>query len=221
MSPILPDWSRTVELLDRLLDGPLPGPAAQETMAPRPRPGWTPGGFPDGCREAAVLVLVFPRDGAPWFVLTRRTDTLDHHRGQISLPGGAFENGEDAVACALRETEEELGVAVPDARILGLLSPLHVPVSGFRVTPVVAALAHRPGFDPAHAEVAAVHETPLAHLLDPARLRWDREHPRAGPSWLDIPWFDLDAQFVWGATAMMLAELRALLEPMAAPERDR
>ena len=107
-TPPLPDWTRTVEILDRLLAGPLPGPEAQERMAPKPRPGWKPGVMPEDCRPAAVLVLVYPRDDLPTFVLTRRTNTVDHHRGQVSLPGGAFEDGEDAEACAVRETEEEL-----------------------------------------------------------------------------------------------------------------
>ncbi len=97
--------------------------------------------MPEDCRPAAVLVLVYPRDDAPTLVLTRRTNTVDHHRGQVSLPGGAFDDGEDAEACAIRETEEELGVTIPDVRVLGRLSDLHVPVSGFRVTPVVACVA--------------------------------------------------------------------------------
>jgi 8-oxo-dGTP pyrophosphatase MutT (NUDIX family) len=217
----LRDWSRTVEVLEEILAGDLPGAAAQEAMAPSPRPGWKAGSFPAGCRDAAVLVLVYPMDGRPTFVLTKRTTTVDHHRGQVSFPGGAFDDGEDAVACAIRETEEELGLTLPDLRVLGRLSDLHVPVSGFRVTPVVAALGYRPEFRPGPEEVASVHEIPLTDLLDLSLIRFDREHDDAGSGWMDIPWFDFDGQMVWGATAIMLGELRAVLEEAVRREEER
>jgi 8-oxo-dGTP pyrophosphatase MutT (NUDIX family) len=205
------DWSRTVDALRAALAGELPGTDAQAAMAPVPRRGWKTGDLPAETRDAATCVLVYPVDERPMIVLTQRTSYVDHHRGQVSLPGGAFDPGEDAETCARRETEEELGVEIPDVETLGRLTPLHVPVSGFLVTPVVAALPHRPAFRPAAVEVASVHEVPLVDLLDASRVRRDRRLDREG-FWKDVPWFELDGLRVWGATAMMLAELRAVLE---------
>jgi 8-oxo-dGTP pyrophosphatase MutT (NUDIX family) len=211
MTPPLSDWGRTVALLREILAGDLPGTDAQADLAPVPRRGWRPGELPRVTREAAVLVLVYPRDGRPTFVLTRRTETVDHHRGQVSLPGGAVDPGEDPETCALRECDEELGVAPDGLETLGRLTPLHIPVSGFVVTPVVAATPEAPSFRPRPEEVAAVHEIALADLIDPARERRDRVRDEPGGFFKDVPWLELDGQKVWGATAMMLAELRALL----------
>jgi 8-oxo-dGTP pyrophosphatase MutT (NUDIX family) len=208
---LLQDWNRLVPALREALARELPGTDAQADMAPVPRRGWRPGELPDEMRDAAVLVLVYPVDVRPTFVLTRRTETVDHHRGQVSLPGGAFEPGEDAETCALRECEEEVGVDLPDARILGHLTPLHVPVSGFLVRPVVAALSRRPSFRARPEEVASIHEVPIADLADPATAREDRVRDEAGGFWKRRPWLALDGLRVWGATAMMLAELRAVL----------
>jgi len=211
ISEPLDDWSRTVALLENALASELPGTDAQAAMAPVPRRGWRPGELPDVMREAAVLVLVYPVDGRPTFVLTRRTETVDHHRGQVSLPGGSVDPGEDAEACALRECHEELGVDPGPIRVIGRMTPLHIPVSGFLVQPVVATLGGRPDFRAHAAEVASVHEVSLSSLVDPARERHDRVRDETGGFWKDVPWFELDGLRVWGATAMMLAELRAVL----------
>ena len=192
------------------LAGPLPGPQAQLRMAPTPRPGWQPGQLPDGLRDAAALALIYPRDGAPHLLLTVRAADLPHHGGQISLPGGEVEPGETFEDAALREAEEEVGVDRASVRLLGRLSAMHIPVSGYALHPVVG-IADAPGAWAPHArEVARVLEAPLAALLDPARRavetrRYDRRD-------YDVPFYDLDGGKVWGATAMVLAELLALLE---------
>ena len=100
-------------------------------------------------RRAAVLVPLFVRDGLLWVLFTRRTETVEHHRGQISFPGGAAEPGDESLlATALRETEEELGIASGDIRVLGSLSPIET-VTDFYVAPFVAAIPHPYVFAPA------------------------------------------------------------------------
>src|SRR5437762_10920096 len=95
-------------------------------------------------RRAAVLLLLYPRAGEDYVIFTRRTDTVEHHKGQISLPGGSQDPTDpDAVYTALRETQEELGVDPDRLEVITTLTDVYVPVSGFVITPVVARL--RPG----------------------------------------------------------------------------
>lgn len=213
-----------VTLLDALVDRmraslrqPLPGVDAQLRLAPRPRVGWDPHHLPDGLRDAAALILLYPLDETPHLLLTVRGGSLRHHTGQVSLPGGAVDPGETIEAAALREAMEEVGVEPGGVDVLGRLTPLHVPVSGFLLHPVVGAVSRRPSFTPAPGEVARLLEVPLAHLLDDTRLRTERQvRERAGRLVeMDVPFFDVEDEKVWGATAMILAELAALLAPDA------
>ena len=158
---------------------------------------------PAGQRRAAVLVPLFVRDGALRIVLTRRTETVEHHRGQISFPGGGEEEGdESAFATAVRETEEELGIPAGDIRLLGALGPLTT-VSDFFVEPFVGAIPYPHVLRPAEAEIAEVIEAPVAALLDPKilerRLIPGREEPTL--------FYHYGPHVIWGATARMLKEL--------------
>jgi 8-oxo-dGTP pyrophosphatase MutT (NUDIX family) len=199
--------------LRRRLAGPLPGPAAQARMAPRPRPGWQPGVAPAGCRTAVVLLLVYPQDGAAHLVLTLRPQDLTHHAGQVSLPGGAVDPGEALDAAALREAREELGFDPSGIVLLGELTPLHVPVSGYVLHPRVGVARRRPDFVPHAGEVKRVLEVPVYCLLDPARVGRERRETAGGA--IDSPYFLLGGERVWGATAMVLAEFAELLRPAA------
>ncbi len=183
----------------------LPGLEAQVRMAPRPRRGWRPDQHADRVRTAAALVLLYPRDGRPHLVLTVRAGDLPRHGGQVSFPGGAIEPGEAIASAALREAAEEVGIDPSIVRVLGPLTPLHIPVSDFIVHPIVGVMDRTPGFAHAAAEVARVLEIPIADLLDPARVRLTTR--LRGDLLVDVPYFDLCGETVWGATAMMLAEL--------------
>ena len=214
----LPPW---LDLLRAALARPLPGLSVQMGMAPVPRPGTERilDPFLD-CRRAGVLVLLYPADVGQsarlpndlCLVLTRRTDSVDNHRGQISFPGGSLDPGEDAVAAALREAQEELGVDPAHLDVLGQLSPLYIPPSGFCIYPVVAYAAERPGFIPAADEVAEVLETSLAHLLNPA-TRGEEVWPIRGMD-VRVPFYRVGHHKIWGATAMVLCELLALLREL-------
>jgi 8-oxo-dGTP pyrophosphatase MutT (NUDIX family) len=206
----------TIARLREALRSPLPGLPVQIGMAPVPRHGTERILDPHlDCRRAGVLVLFYPRDAELSLVLTRRTDQVDSHRGQISFPGGSTDPGEDAAATALREAHEELGVDPACVEVLGELSPLYIPPSGFCVYPVVGYTAERPEFVPNPIEVAEVLEVSLAHLLDPA-TRGEEVWPIRGAD-VRVPFYRVGHHKVWGATAMMLCELLTLLSKETHP----
>jgi 8-oxo-dGTP pyrophosphatase MutT (NUDIX family) len=207
---------------------PLPGVPAQERLAPRPRRDWPPGFDRSRIRDAAGLLLVFPSnltnstsptgltspEAAPaHIVLTVRADTLERHRGQVSLPGGVIDPGETHEQAALREAREEIGLAAAGVRVLGELTPLEIPVSGFRLHPIVAATGARPRLTPSAREVAQILEIDVDRLLDGHNLR-SRLVVRDGRE-LTFPTFFIDGFEIWGATAMVLAEFLDLLDAAA------
>ncbi|HTX71972.1 MAG TPA: CoA pyrophosphatase [Rectinemataceae bacterium] len=183
----------------------LPGREAQYSMAPSHRPG---SGQPGNYREAAVLVLLYPSAGRLLFPLTLRSEGTRSHRGQVSLPGGAREENETLVETAFRETHEEIGVGAGGIHLLGALSPLDVPPSGFHVQPYVACLDAPPRFVVERGEVAQLIEAPLSALLEPDAAREERRVLVGQDS--RVPYYLFGGHKVWGATAMILAELREL-----------
>lgn len=190
------------------LTAPLPGPDAQALMAPRPRREWPAGFNPARIRNAAGLLLVTSNAGDAEIVLTLRAHTL-RHGGQVSLPGGVVELGETFEQAALREAGEEVGLDPVGVRLEGPLTPLDIPVSGFRLHPIVATMNVRPLLRPSDGEVARILETTIDDLLAPATVVW-REMRRGGETF-DYPAFALHGVEVWGATAMVLAEFLVLL----------
>jgi 8-oxo-dGTP pyrophosphatase MutT (NUDIX family) len=239
----LPDIDLVAHLTARLQQ-PLPGATAHARFSPRP-PRRDPFArdVPADARQAAALILLYPHGGPegpplrqpplrqpprrpPTYALpltVRRADLPDH-AGQISLPGGRIDAGETAVAAALREAEEEIGVDPATVQILGSLTPLYVMVSHFLVTPFVGVATERPRFQPAHREVAELLEVPVHQLQDRDLLRWG--HRTREGYLIDFPYFDLSPRtdpaghpghHVWGATAMMLGEFLCLIDPDFAP----
>jgi 8-oxo-dGTP pyrophosphatase MutT (NUDIX family) len=202
-------FADTLNRLESALTSALPGPAAHALMAPRPRRNWPPGFSIERIRHAAGLLLLFPIDDRPHLVLTVRAETLDRHSGQVSLPGGVVEPGETYEETALREAHEEVGLSTAGVRRLGVLSPIDITVSGFRLHPVVATTATRPVLQPSDGEVARIVEPPLAHLMDPGRIAWRTMTRVTGP--LEFPVFLAEGVEIWGATAMVLAELLTML----------
>ena len=201
------------DLLSRIEKGlwaPLPGIPAQLAMAPEPRTGHKAYfEVEDTCRKAGVLILLYVKDGRLTVLLTRRTERVNHHRGQISLPGGEQHLGESLEATALRETVEELGLDLAAARVLGRLTPLYIPPSNFCIYPTVAVIPGPLAVRMQPEEVAEVIEVPVDHLADGTNTR--RETRRYGGLDHDVPFYEFQGHKIWGATAMVLAELLSLL----------
>jgi 8-oxo-dGTP pyrophosphatase MutT (NUDIX family) len=163
----------------------------------------------DRLKRAAVLIPVFKKDGAYHLLFTRRTDRVEHHKGQISFPGGR-QDPEDAdlLATALREAEEEMGLRKEDVRILGELDDICT-VSDFCVAPFVGLIPYPYPFRPNPHEIEEMIEVPLASLLDPARSRREfREH--GGLTW-PVYFYEHGRHTIWGATASILKQLLDLL----------
>lgn len=157
-----------------------------------------------GLRDAAVLLPLVRRGDADRLVFTLRRPDLAAHAGQISFPGGAREAGEDPVACALRETEEEIGVAPGAIEVLGRL-PDRVSIAGYLVAPIVARVREEPVYRPLASEVAEIFELPVGPMLD--ATRWSLRpstHPLA--RFARIPYLDLDGRTVWGLTGIILRD---------------
>jgi 8-oxo-dGTP pyrophosphatase MutT (NUDIX family) len=187
----------------------LPGPEAQSSMAPRPRRFWVPGVVPTGARKAAGLALLYPRGGDTALLLTVRGAHLANHRGQVSLPGGAVEAGESIEEAALREAEEEVGLAPAAVAVRLRLTPLHIPVSGYVLHPIVATAPSRPAVRPCASEVDRIVEIELSGLAESSGLAVELRE-REGSA-IEVPYFDLGGAKLWGATAMVVAELLAVL----------
>jgi 8-oxo-dGTP pyrophosphatase MutT (NUDIX family) len=231
-------FADAVARLETALQSPLPGPPAQDRLAPVPRRQWPAGLNPARIRNAAGLILVFPKHRkektgeiaenaekdfslrsprAPRFfldrdlahiILTVRADAL-RHGGQVSLPGGVVDPGETFEQAALREAHEEVALALDEVRVLGALTPLDIPVSGFRLHPIVAVHPARPTLTPSDGEVARILEIGVDELLDPRHFVTTERH-RDGVAF-SVPAFRIAGVDIWGATAMVLAEFLALL----------
>ena len=178
--------------------------------------------FPDPDPEertlGGVLVLLYPHrsngfeNPVPHLVLTRRTEALPRHRGQISLPGGRFDPGDGSLLrTALRETQEELGVDPSTLAIWGQLEPERITVSHYLIAPYIAYASRRPEFRPQPSEVAEVIEVPLSLLLDPTTLAEEIWEIQGTPR--QVVFYRHGEHKIWGATARVLGKLVALLTP--------
>ena len=186
--------------------------AAMATMGPaKPWPPAVPAAqVPFTGKPAAVLVPLFEEDGNARVILTRRSDRLRSHTGEVSFPGGRLDPEESPLAAALREAAEEIDLDPDAVDIVGQLEPLATLSSRSGITPFVGVLDHRPTLRPNPAEVEHAFDVALAELMDPAVYREER--------W-DTPWaddrpvhfFELPDDTVWGATARILHQLLELV----------
>ena len=158
---------------------------------------------------AAVLVPLLRLDGEWHLLFTRRTDRVESHKGQVSFPGGACDEGESTPEqTALREADEEIGLRPADVRVLGRLAPMAT-ISSYRVTPVVGVIPWPYVFRPAHAEVARVFTMPLKWLAEKSN-HW--EFNLLGRNHSVIFFHPYDGELLWGATARMTVEFLQALE---------
>lgn len=196
------------------LKGPLPGPTAHEPMRAQSvgdrRPVFEHKTPP---KPGSVLILLYPDRGEIKFPLMKRPEYLGTHSGQVSLPGGKAEPGETPIETALREGEEEIGIRPGDVEVIGVLSNFFVIPSNFLVTPVVGIQRAKPLFTPDPIEVVRVLEATVSDLLRDDAVSV-KEITAAKVYRLNAPHFLIEDEIVWGATAMMLNELRTVVREM-------
>ncbi len=206
------DFSFWITTLQKKLQNPLPAEDAHILLAPPFRfakenlAKFVPN---ETTRTSAVLILLYPHQNSIFFPLMQRPNNSGVHSGQISLPGGKKEESdEDFLATALRETEEEIGVIVPKNNFLGELSPLYIPPSNFLVYPQVAFLDKRPDFLP-NDEVAELLELDILDFVKNDYLK--TKVIEASYMKGEMPYYDVLHKTLWGATAMILSELKTII----------
>ncbi len=160
-------------------------------------------------RRAAVLLPLFKKNGEYHILFTRRTDTLRHHKGQISFPGGSRDEGEDVLTTALRESGEEMGIERKDVRILGELDDICTATSDFCVSPFVGLIPYPYPFKVNREEIEEVLEVPLSSLLNGPGFR-EELFERNGDKF-PVYFYQHDQHTIWGATARILKQLLELI----------
>jgi len=160
--------------------------------------------------QAAVLILLYLVDNEIYFFLTKRTDELKHHKGQISLPGGTQEGNEKLIDTALRETQEEIGINKTSISIIGTITPLFVPVTGFMIYPFIGYSLNKLDPKPDPVEVATIFSVNISDLLNKEN-RTTEQRNISGYD-VQVPYFKLNDYQVWGATSMILSEFRDLIK---------
>lgn len=197
----------SIQLVQQALTlAPFDVQTAQQKMAPAVRSRQRPEGLPGQPRVGGVLLLLYRHQQTLHVLLTRRREHLTAHAGQISFPGGRRDDQEPLHQTALRETMEEVGVPPQEITLLGTLTTIYIPPSDYEVHPFVGWVhrGERPSFRANPNEVAAIIEAPLPLLLDPATRHEEPWEFRG--NMITIPFFNIDGQKVWGATAIMLSE---------------
>jgi len=198
--------------LKRQLSLQLPGIEAQNRMTPikRRSPDLYIKNYP---QKGAVLVLLYPQNDVIQTVTILHSDYDGAHSGQVSFPGGKYEEGdENFEKTALREAKEELGIDIDRIEILGAMTELYIPISNFIVYPFLGIMDKAPNFNPDPVEVQKVIEIGLHKLLDEAYVKRKPIMISLIGKEIEAPYFDLQGQTIWGATAMILSELRELLK---------
>lgn len=206
------NFKEHIEQLQQRLQQPLPGIAAQNKMASRVRE--LPLHVPDDARESAVLALLFPRNGELNLLLIKRIEDGKPHGGQISFPGGRKDPEDESLQItALRETHEEVGIPSTDIEILGQLSSLYIPVSNSNVFPFIGYTPQQPEYILSVNEVQYTLEVPIVKLFQPERKSVKNITPSSFPDIIiKAPVYEWDNNHtIWGATAMMLAELEDIM----------
>ena len=188
----------------------LPGKPAQKIMLAKPRNPINYSSNSECPKPAAVLILLFPIIQDIRFFLTKRTNVVQYHKGQISLPGGAWEEGEQLWGTALRETNEEIGVRAEHIQFIGELTPLFVPVTGFLIHPFVGWVDEEPETSPDPTEVESLFSASVLSLTDQNSCQCEERTIRGHV--FDVPYFQLNREKVWGATSMILSEFKTVLK---------
>ncbi|MBS1648025.1 MAG: CoA pyrophosphatase [Bacteroidetes bacterium] len=163
----------------------------------------------NGYKKSAVCLLFYPNQKEICFILTKRPQTFQHHAGQIALPGGACDADESYEQTALRELYEETHALVVPEQIVGRLTPLYIPISNFYIQPIVACTDQKPKFIANAQEVDVLIECTLSYLLQESIVKETTLRTSSGLH-IKTPYFDVQENILWGATAMLLSEIKQL-----------
>ena len=205
-------WEKKASLIKKAIHSLKPGLKSQLIMMIEPRPGHkTYEEMKNKCKKAGVMVLFFPRKNKLYLILTRRTKMVQYHPNQISFPGGQCEPNESPLEAGLRETYEELGISPEKIKILGELTPLYIPSSNYCIYPSVGVMDKAPIYNLRVKEVSEVMEIPLTYLLD--RKNITKETWNIKNRQINVPFYLYEKHKIWGATAMVLAELLDIIRP--------
>lgn len=207
------EFSRIIPQLKRGLSFPLPGKKAQIEMSPLPIDSARfSTSLPDNYRKGAVLILFYPEGDQAFFPLIKRPEYEGVHSGQIALPGGKMDlEDKDEVDTALREAWEEVGIQPAHVNILGQLSTLFIPASNFLISPIIGFSENKPNFVAQEREVSKIIPTAVKTFYEPTTRK--RKLLTFSVNYrLDTPYFEIENEIVWGATAMILNELLQILE---------
>jgi 8-oxo-dGTP pyrophosphatase MutT (NUDIX family) len=202
---------RWLPFIREALNRPLPGDVSHARLLPPGRSLVSPDKIPEDLKNSSVLILLFPENEEIFCCLLKRQSHLRYHAGQIGFPGGRMEKEDHSLRqTAIRESREEIGVQLSIENIIGSLSELYVSVSGFLISPFVAWISCRPHFKIDQQEVDKLLFLPVLSFLRNGKIIQAVVESQTG--FLAVPAYELDGEFIWGATAMILAEFFDILE---------
>lgn len=202
-----------LEQLRQALTEPLPGVMAHHFMLPPGTLHVSTKPAPTSARQSSVMILLYTSGDEYFVVFIERSNYPGVHSGQVSFPGGSCETWDDSYwDTALRETREELGVETSGIKYLGQLTPVYIEKSNYLVYPQVGYYPGSPVFKPETQEVAEVFQVSFSELFKPANLSsFTRDSDNRE---VKTPCFNLEGHLVWGATAMILNEFIAVIQPL-------
>ena len=188
----------------------LPGPRAHKKMFIKTKINRIDDYSKSKIRAAAVLILLYPYKKDWYFFLTKRSNNVGHHKGQISLPGGVVEKNESYQYTSIRETHEEIGISMNEINIIGKLSSLHVPVSNFQIFPFIGYLDKKLDTTLNLNEVKEIFSVPINQLISDKSLK--TQERLFSNEFLTVPYFSLCNEMVWGATSAILSEFKSIIK---------
>ena len=202
--------NKIAEQLKARLKKPLPGNEAHLITRIKTKSEVTFPNTRETAIPAAVLILLFPFKDEIQFFLTKRTEDVEHHKGQISLPGGIKENNETLEKTAVRETKEEVGIDPNTIMNLGSLTPFFIPVTGYIVHPFIGWCKEKPSTQVHDVEVNQLFSVSISELLDENILQNEEWNIRGYDA--IVPYYNFGKCKVWGATAAILSEFKLILK---------
>jgi 8-oxo-dGTP pyrophosphatase MutT (NUDIX family) len=216
------DFQHFLEYVPLFAEARLPAMEAHIKMAPFERMESLKKAFSDNenPRMAAVMMLFYPKNGITHLVLIVRNSYEGVHSGQIAFPGGKWETEDENFSItALRETHEEVGIAPNQMEIIKLFTPTYIPPSNFMVHPFFGICKEEVCFVPDPTEVSSIIELPLSIFLSD-KIIIDATLTTSYAKNINVPAFEIDGHVVWGATAMMLSELKDVLKSVLGLEKE-